>query len=501
MPDFIYINNLSFTYDNTIEPLFESVSFQLQKGWTGVVGANGSGKTTLLKLLTRKLIPDTLQPDLPHFSHYCEQRTDEVPTELPSLLKSTEKRAYKILADLEIRSEWGEMWNVLSHGERKRIQIGVALYEDPDLLAIDEPSNHLDAKSKQILFQALKSFKGIGLLVSHDRGLLDILCSHTLFIEPPTIDLRSSSYNISVKERQRENLTKIRSSQLAQQEVKKLQRKVHQQHLKAQQSDRRVSKRGVNIRDHDAKSKIDNARYSGKDALDGKIKRRLQTQLNKSIERKAQIKFKKEYVTGISFSQNKAKNKFPLIVTSAKISLGPIKSLSFPELILNYGDKIGLRGNNGYGKSTFIEYFIKTFSLPDGQIIYIPQEISVSQSKNMIDRVHRYNPETKGRIMTLISRLGSDPKHLMETTIPSPGEVRKLLLAEGIMLNPGLIIMDEPTNHMDLPSIQCVEDALKECSCTQLLVSHDHVFLKNTVFEYWTFSDVSPNEIKISVDR
>ena len=123
------------------------------------------------------------------------------------------------------------------------------------------------------------------------------------------------------------------------------------------------------------------------------------------------------------------------------------------------------------------------------------------QSKDMLKRIAVYNNEAKGKIMTLISRLGSDPKHVIETTIPSPGEVRKLLLAEGIMLNPGLIIMDEPTNHMDLPSIECVENALKECPCAQLLVSHDPVFLNNIVFEYWTFSDVSSDEFKISVDR
>jgi ATPase subunit of ABC transporter with duplicated ATPase domains len=142
-------------------------------------------------------------------------------------------------------------------------------------------------------------------------------------------------------------------------------------------------------------------------------------------------------------------------------------------------------------------------SLPfsENRIIYIPQEISVTQSKNMIKRIRDYDNESIGKVMTLISRLGSDPKHVMETTIPSPGELRKLMLAEGIMLNPGMIIMDEPTNHMDLPSIECVENALKECSCAQLMVSHDPVFLKNIVFEYWTISDVSPIEFKLSVDR
>jgi ATPase subunit of ABC transporter with duplicated ATPase domains len=501
MSDFLYIKNLSFTYENTVDPLFDSISFQLQKGWTGVVGANGSGKSTLLKLLTDQLMPDSKALNLPHGTYYCEQRTDDIPPGLIPFLESTEKSAYKLHNDLDIEMDWAINWNVLSHGERKRCQIGVALYQNPSVLAIDEPSNHLDYQSREFLHRALKSFKGIGLLVSHDRDLLDNLCSHTLFIDPPNIEIRGSAYTIAATERKRENLEKIRSSQLAKQEVKKIKKKVHQQHVRTQQSDRRVSKRETNIRDHDAKTKIDQARISGKDAVAGRIKKRLQTQLVKSKMRQENIKFNKETVIGISFIESRSKKSFPIIIAGSKISLGPEKSLHFPELILSYGTKIGIRGNNGSGKSTFIEHFLKMIHECSIDYIYIPQEITFARSKEMIKRIHQYDKEIKGKIMTLISRLGSDPKHVIETSIPSPGEVRKLLLAEGIILNPGLIIMDEPTNHMDLPSIQCVEAALKECPCTQLLVSHDPVFLKNTVFEYWTFSDVSPNEVRISVDR
>jgi ATPase subunit of ABC transporter with duplicated ATPase domains len=501
MFDFLYIKNLSFTYENTVDSLFDSISFQLQKGWTGVVGANGSGKSTLLKLLTGQLMPDSKALNLPHITYYCEQRTDDIPSGLIPFLRSTEKSAYRIRVDLDIDEDWAKKWDDLSHGERKRCQIGVALFLNPSVLAVDEPSNHLDHQSRQILIKTLKFFKGIGLLVSHDRDLLDNLCSHTLFIDPPFVVIRGSSYTIASSERDRENQEKIRFSQLAGLEVKKFKKKVHQQHSKAQQSDRRVSKRNTNIRDHDAKAKIDQARISGKDGIAGKIKNRLQTQLDKSIARQEDIKFKKQNMIGISFRENKSKKSFPIIISRGEISLGPEKSLHFPELVLSYGAKIGIRGNNGSGKSTFIEYLLELLPVSSSDIIYIPQETSIIQSKDMIKRIHNYDKETKGIIMTIISRLGSDPKHLIETTLPSPGEVRKLLLAEGIMLNPGLIIMDEPTNHMDLPSIQCVEDALKECPCSQLLVSHDPVFLNNTVFEYWTFSDVSKEEFRISVNR
>jgi macrolide transport system ATP-binding/permease protein len=94
-----------------------------------------------------------------------------------------------------------------------------------------------------------------------------------------------------------------------------------------------------------------------------------------------------------------------------------------------------------------------------------------------------------------VSRLGSRPQRLLETTEPSPGEVRKLLLALGITRAPHLIIMDEPTNHLDLPSIQCLEAALQECPCGLVLVSHDQYFLDRLTTIRWHIvqQDESPN--------
>jgi ATPase subunit of ABC transporter with duplicated ATPase domains len=93
--------------------------------------------------------------------------------------------------------------------------------------------------------------------------------------------------------------------------------------------------------------------------------------------------------------------------------------------------------------------------------------------------------ESLGRVMTSVSRLGSRPGRLLESEQPSPGEVRKLLLALGVDHGPHLILMDEPTNHMDLPSIGCLEEALEECPCALLLVSHDLRFLDGLVEWRW----------------
>ena len=499
MQKFLYADHLTFAYENNVEPLFDSVSFQLQQGWTGLVGSNGSGKTTLLKLLCGILQPDSGNINSQGVAYYCEQRTDFIPSGFKTFLQASDKDAFRLKKALDIRNDWLNLWQKLSHGERKRCQIASALYLNPFILAIDEPSNHLDRASKKVLFNALKKFHGIGILVSHDRELLDDLCSHTLFLYEKGIDMRRSNYSTAFGEIEKEKSAQQHDYETAKREIKKLKRQLVRQMEKTSQTDKMGSKRGLNPRDHDARSKIDAARLTGKDAIAGQQYKKIQNQLERKEKNKAKIGFDKKQSLGISFYEKRAQKYFPLTIQSDNLTLGEDRILTIPDLLIQYGEKIGIIGENGSGKSSFINYFVNSINISPDEIIYIPQEIPVEQSKSILNRIHNYNNEKKGYLMTLISRLASDAEHVLNTTIPSPGEVRKLLLAEGILLNPALIIMDEPTNHMDLPSIECVEQALKECNCTQLLVSHDFEFLKNIVNYYWVFETNQDNGYRINV--
>ena len=173
--------------------------------------------------------------------------------------------------------------------------------------------------------------------------------------------------------------------------------------------------------------------------------------------------------------------------------MGTERTLHIPGLSMFPTDRIGITGPNGAGKSTLMREIFSCLDLPAKRIVYLPQEIDAADSGRVLDTVRSLPNETLGRLMTIIDSLGSLPERLLDTDLPSPGEIRKLLLAEGILLQPSIIIMDEPTNHMDLPSIECVEKALVENNCTQLLVSHDRIFLNNVVDYFWIFEPAQDN--------
>ena len=151
-------------------------------------------------------------------------------------------------------------------------------------------------------------------------------------------------------------------------------------------------------------------------------------------------------------------------------------------------DRIAVTGPNGAGKSTLVCHIMRFLNVPEERVTYLPQEIDVQTSKNIMAAVRRQSSDTLGHMMTVVSRLGSRPHRLLESTEPSPGEIRKIVLAMGISNATHLIVMDEPTNHLDLPSIECLEEALSDCPCGLLLVSHDQRFLDRLTKRTWNIS-------------
>ena len=148
-------------------------------------------------------------------------------------------------------------------------------------------------------------------------------------------------------------------------------------------------------------------------------------------------------------------------------------------------DRVAVTGLNGLGKSTLIRFILKNVNVPAEKIIEMPQEVSPAMARNILDEARTLPDDQLGQVMNVVSRLGSRPHRLLESSQPSPGEIRKLLLALGMARTPHFIVMDEPTNHLDLPSIDALESVLADCPCGLLLVSHDQRFLARVSATSW----------------
>ncbi len=495
----LQLNNVFFKYGNSAENIFSSINIRFSKGWTGIAGTNGSGKTTLLKLASGILQPTGGSVVSTGTVYYCEQRTDEKPSGYRDFLSSYEKRSYRIRNLLGIEDEWFDRWHTLSHGERKRCQIATALFVNPGVLAIDEPTNHIDAETKHVLTNALRTFGGTGLIVSHDRQMLDELCGHILSIEQPAPKMRRGNYTSFEHESQKEYEHLVSVKENMNKEIKKLEQEVKRRKRKASEADKNRSKRNIASKDHDAKSKVDVARLMGKDATEGKIYSRLKTRMEKMVSDKSAVGSTAKRELGIKIEGSTFSKTVILYQMENKITLGKNRKLRHPDLYINRSAKIALTGNNGYGKSTLIRSLIPTLKSANVSFAYIPQEITSEQSALILKDAINLKHEDKGKIFTIISRLNSDPKRLLDSVLPSPGEVRKLMLAKALLDKHELIIMDEPTNHMDLPSIKCVEEALREYNGALLLVSHDKVFLDNVVDTYWKIKSNDVYEFLLNV--
>ncbi len=478
------IKNLSYKYPSAVEPIFNAISLDFEEGWSAVTGINGSGKSTLLKLISKELKSEKGMIVGNSLVVYCEQNTEFPPKELEEFMMTYTKEAYKLRDLLQVKDEWLGAWEILSHGERKRLQLAVALSSDSDVLMVDEPTNHLDSQSQAVVVEALKSYKGVGILVSHDRTLLDALSQHTVMIKAGEILKYRSKFSLA-EQAYGETLShkkKVLNEQ--EHELKKIKKVVQDQKEKVALAKKKFSKKGVSRHDSSQKEKINGAILTGKDKNDGQMLQRTLTKQRHLSENMNTVS--KEYATGITFEGTIAKHNFPIAIEKSCIELFESTELCFARLSVNVGDKVGISGENGVGKSTFIRHFIETIDY-EHDYLYIAQEITDRDAEKLFEEVRDLDTDMKGELFTLVQRLGSDAKALLNSTVPSPGEMRKLLIAQGLLKQPSLIILDEPTNHMDLESIMLLESSLKEFKGALMFITHDKTFLENLSTKQWVF--------------
>lgn len=480
------ISHLSFRYEGSPDAALRNLSATLTEGWTGIVGNNGAGKTTALKLLCGKLKPDEGSIN-PHISGvYCAQSTEEPPINLEDFACDYSATACQLRANLGIEDEWLWRYPTLSHGECKRVQIACALALEPRLLALDEPTNHLDAQTRDKVSAALLGYRGLGIIVSHDRELLDSLVHHCLFLDAGTGELVPGTYSEAKTQMDLKAKTTQIERKHAREELSRLQGESARRKAEASRAESRKSARHLDRHDLDGRTKIKLAIYTGQDGKAGLLSAQMDKKIQRAQERLTQAHVKKTYDKPLALETQRAKRSVVAHLPEGVIPLNQQKVLHHPTLFVGPDDKIGLKGANGAGKSTLLNALLAQTDQDDG-LLFIPQELNAEHGRQILARIKTLPSQDRGRLLSIVARLNSPPERILSGADLSPGELRKLMLAEGLLGQPRLIAMDEPTNHLDLPSIEALQEVLAQCDCALLLVSHDRVFREALTTIEWDF--------------
>ena len=379
----IRFSEVEFSYETMSAPLLRDLTLHFPLGWTGIVGANGSGKTTLLKLAVGAYRPVAGSVLGPEESVYCAQRTDRPPPLLGPLLEAMDGEAWKVKGRLGLEADWLERWESLSHGERKRAQIAVALWLKPRVLAVDEPTNHIDAPARRLLGGALRDFGGVGLLVSHDRELLDRLCRQCVFVDPPGATVRPGGYSQGIQQEAMEEGSLRREAEQARRQRDRLEREVVRRRAAAARSDKRRSKRGLG-KDNSERYKRNLARVSGRDGQSGRLLRQMDGRLEQARQKAEEIRQKKTYDLGIWLGEERSKRDVLLRLAAGVIDLGGGRTLNHPDLVMRPHDRVALCGPNGGGKSTLVRHLLRRLNIEAARLVYLPQEISAGQARRIL---------------------------------------------------------------------------------------------------------------------
>jgi len=503
----IEVNHLSKTIGG--RRLFDDVSFRIRKNdCIGLLGPNGCGKTTLLKLLLGRMkpeegevligegvniryleqvsIPDESETVSAFLARFCQpesvsSRLEELNEKLsdPLIYSNGEyehvfeqltklklevakaEDGSRVGKALDILEEMGstisreEKMKTLSGGERQKVALAGVLSEpfDCDVLLLDEPTNHLDIETIEWLEEELAAFPAALLIVTHDRYLLDDLANRMLEFRGQSVDVYHADFE----------------GYMAQRALRMHIRK--KEFLKAKAEEKRYleSLEKMNRRNR----------------FDSQIKKK-QKQLSKVSVPKDPVL--DEYLMRFHIDSVFKSGKNIADGKGLSKSYGKKTLLDNASFEIFSGQKIGLVGSNGCGKTTFLKALVKRIPLDEGKIHislgarwrYFDQgNLSLVEQNTLVDEVLRDHPDLdENDAKSLLGRFDFEGKKIYsKVEVLSGGERARLAFLRLVMEPLNFLVLDEPTNHMDVYSKEAIEDALLRFQGTVLVVSHDRHFL------------------------
>ena len=516
----ISLDNLTVSYGGWT--LFDNISFLINpKDRIGLVGKNGAGKTTLLRIITGEQQPtsgavtlngdctigylpqtmrvaDTttlaeetakafeevlrLEAEIEALTREIAERTDYESSEYEQLLHrlNDAQDHYHILggetrdADIEKtllglgfkRSDFGRATSEFSGGWRMRIELAKLLLRRPSIFLLDEPTNHLDIESIQWLEEYLRNYNGAVLLISHDRAFLDNVTNRTVELSLGKITDYKVSYSKYVV---------LRAERRAQQ-------------MAAYENQQRMIEKTEEF--------IEKFRY--KPTKSNQVQSRI-----KQLERLDRLEIEEEDLATLNIKFPPAPRSGQIVaeISEAGMSFGEKHVFSGANFVIEKGDRIALVGRNGEGKTTLARMLIGQLTPTEG-LVRLGANVNIgyyAQNQDdlmdgdftvydTLDRVAVGDIRTRLRdILGAFLFRGEDIDKKVK--VLSGGERARLAMAR-MMLEPrNLLVLDEPTNHMDMRSKDILKNAIMKYDGTVVVVSHDREFLDGMVEKVYEFRD------------
>ncbi|MBN7810555.1 ATP-binding cassette domain-containing protein [Algoriphagus sp. H41] len=499
----ISVDNLSLKFGK--RTLFEDVSLKFTQGnCYGVIGANGAGKSTFLKILAGEIdstsgsvnITPGQRMAVLSQNHFAFDEVEVLKTVLMGHKKlfaiMSEKDALYMKEDFseadgirasELEAEFAEMdgWNAesdaasllsglgitedlhyqtmnqLAGNQKVRVLLAQALFGNPDILILDEPTNDLDADTIEWLENFLLDFKNIVIVVSHDRHFLDVVSTHVVDIDFGKIKIFSGNYTFWYE-----------SSQLALKQRSDANKKAEDKRKELQSFIDRFS---ANV----AKSKQATAR------------KKMIEKLNIDEIEPSSRKY-----PGIIFKPEREAGDQIFMTEQLELKDDGVTYFTDVNLMVDKGDKIAFISKTKQAVNKFFQTIMEEIPATKGSFkwgvtinkAYLPNDNSkyFQTDLNLIDWLRQYSSnQEEAYVRTFLGRmLFTGEETFKKCTVLSGGEKVRCMISRMMLQNPNLLVMDEPTNHLDLESITAFNNAIIEFGGTVLMSSYDHAFVQSS---------------------